>query len=193
MIICTILLVHTLDKNKLQDKCMSENIKSIDLGCGPDKVEGCFGVDSYQYDGNVDLVHDLNQYPWPIEDNSFDVIHARHFIEHIDDAVAFLREVHITTPHFSSAGTWGDITHVRHLSAKWHASFTRPKHYLRYKLPIFSLVSNAIEFSHPKKLRNRITKLLIKMVGLHNWERRWAFVFRGENIYTVLKIVKDNK
>ncbi len=181
---------------------MSENKKSIDLGCGPDKVEGCFGVDNYQFDG-VDLICDLNQYPWPIEDNSFDLIYARHFIEHIDDAVAFLREihrigrpeaiVHIETPHFSSAGTWGDITHLRHLSAKWHASFTRPKHYLFYKLPKFTLVTNTIEFSHPNKLRNRITRLIIKMSGLHSWERRWAFIFRGENIHTVLRIVKNNK
>lgn len=179
---------------------MPENIKSIDLGCGPDKVEGSFGVDCYQYDGNVDLVHDLNQYPWPLDDNSFDIIHSRHFIEHVSDAVEFLKEihrigkpgaeVHITTPHFSSAGTWGDITHVRHLSARWHVSFTRSKHYLRYKLPEFELVSNEIEFSHPGKLRNRMTRLLIKILGLYNWERRWAFVFRGENIHTVLKVVK---
>jgi len=174
--------------------------KKIDLGCGPRKVEGSFGVDSYQYDG-VDLVCDLNQSKWPIADNSFDVIYARHFIEHIDDAVAFLREVHrigksgaevhIITPHFSSAGSWGDITHLRHLSAKWHVSFTCEKHYLSQKLPQFSLVSNQIEFSHPKKLRNRITQLLIKISGLHKWERRWAFIFRGDNIYTILKIVKD--
>ena len=180
---------------------MMENIKSVDLGCGPNKVEGCFGVDNYQFEG-VDLICDLNQYPWPIDDNSFDVVYARQIIEHITDAVAFLKEihrigkpgaeVHIETPHFSAASSWGDITHLRHLSAKWHASFTRPKHYLFYKLPEFKLVKNTIEFSHPKKLRNRITRLCIKMMGLHNWERKLSFIFRGENIYTILEVVKNN-
>lgn len=179
---------------------MPENIKSIDLGCGPDKVDGCFGVDNYQFEG-VDLVCDLNQYPWPLEDNSFDEIWARHIIEHVDDAVSFLKEihrigkpgakVHIKTPHFSSASSWADITHVRHLSVKWHATFTRSDRYMSCKLPKFSLAANTIEFSHPNRLDNLITRLIIKILGINKWERKWSFIFRGKNIYTVLQIVKD--
>lgn len=92
------------------------NARSIDLGCGPNKVENCFGVDSYQFE-EVDLVCDLNKFPWPIEDDSFEVVYARQIIEHVDDAVGFLKEihriakndaeVHIETPHFSAASSWG--------------------------------------------------------------------------------------
>jgi len=54
----------------------------IDLACGSNKKEGYCGIDIADCPG-VDIVHDLTQYPWPIEDNSVDLIHCSHYMEHI--------------------------------------------------------------------------------------------------------------
>lgn len=72
-----------------------------------------------------DVVHDLNCRPWPFEDSGFDVIVCREILEHLDDIVATMEEIHrigrpgaqvvITTPHYSCANSFTDPTHRHHL------------------------------------------------------------------------------
>jgi len=59
---------------------MSE--KKLDLACGDSKREGFTGVDIADLE-SVDIVHDLNVYPWPFEDDSIDEINCSHYVEHI--------------------------------------------------------------------------------------------------------------
>jgi predicted SAM-dependent methyltransferase len=59
-----------------------ENEIRIDLACGDRKKEGFVGVDIAETD-SVDIIHDLNVYPWPFEDNSVDEVNCSHYIEHI--------------------------------------------------------------------------------------------------------------
>jgi predicted SAM-dependent methyltransferase len=54
----------------------------IDLACGGNKKEGYYGIDISDY-FEVDLVHDLTVYPWPIDDNSVEEVYCSHYIEHI--------------------------------------------------------------------------------------------------------------
>ncbi len=108
-------------------------MKTLDLGCGPAKTPGAFGVDRQRFDG-VDLVHDLDVHPWPVETNGFDRVIASHVIEHVADAVAFMNEVHrvarpdatveIVTPHFSNRCAYADPTHRRALSVRAFDFFT---------------------------------------------------------------------
>ncbi|AGN33740.1 hypothetical protein PANG_00019 [Paenibacillus phage PG1] len=60
----------------------TNEVVSIDLGCGPKKKEGYLGIDYSKYDG-VDYVIDLTRDRFPFEDKSVDNIHSSHFIEHI--------------------------------------------------------------------------------------------------------------
>ncbi len=54
----------------------------IDLGCGPNKVQGAIGVDRVALPG-VDVVHDLEITPYPFPDNKFDEAHIYHVLEHM--------------------------------------------------------------------------------------------------------------
>ena len=65
----------------------------IDLACGQNKKDGFIGVDIAPGDG-VDLVHDLNKYPWPFKDNSVTAINISHYIEHVPDLIKFMNELH---------------------------------------------------------------------------------------------------
>jgi hypothetical protein len=38
--------------------------------------------------------HDLDVYPWPLEDAAFDQIICRHIVEHVRDLVRFMEELH---------------------------------------------------------------------------------------------------
>lgn len=94
----------------------------LDLGCGPNKREGFTGVDVRQFDGKVDVVHDLTK-RWPWRDGSVSEAHTSHFIEHLDgeERVHFINELHrvlkpegtcmVIVPHWASQRAYGDLTH----------------------------------------------------------------------------------
>lgn len=105
-----------------------ENLPSplrIDLACGQDKKDGFFGVDIVKLP-NVDLVFDLEQYPWPFKDESVDEVRVSHYLEHTTDIMAFMNELYrimkvgsiaeIIGPYYTSIRCWQDPTHVRALS-----------------------------------------------------------------------------
>lgn len=54
----------------------------LDLGCGGAKQEQFVGMDVRDIEG-VDIVHDLEEFPWPIPDESCIVVLASHILEHI--------------------------------------------------------------------------------------------------------------
>jgi len=97
----------------------------IDLACGNNKVDGYIGVDKVKLD-HVDIVHDLNIYPYPFEDNSIDEMVCNHFIEHVADISKFIDECYrilknkskmiITAPYYTSIRAWQDPTHIRAIS-----------------------------------------------------------------------------
>jgi predicted SAM-dependent methyltransferase len=62
-------------------KKKTELIK-LDIACGQRKQEGFTGVDIAKCEG-VDVVHNLNHYPWPFKDGSVSEAYTSHYIEHI--------------------------------------------------------------------------------------------------------------
>ncbi len=100
---------------------------TLDIGCGTRKIEPeSVGIDIAPSPA-VDIVWDLERYPWPLEDNRFERIHMSHIIEHFRDIPRAMAEVHrvarpgaeviIATPHFSSHNSYADPTHKAHLAA----------------------------------------------------------------------------
>lgn len=65
---------------------MAENAKPVflNLGCGFDKKPGWINVDAFAI-CEPDVVHDLNQFPYPWDDESVDGIQMIHVLEHLDD------------------------------------------------------------------------------------------------------------
>ena len=94
--------------------------KSLDIGCGKNKTRGSIGIDRVALPG-VDIVHDLDQFPWPCCDNEFSIIYANHFLEHVSDILQTLSEIHricarharvvIRVPHYASDNFHTDLTH----------------------------------------------------------------------------------
>lgn len=56
---------------------------NLNLGSSDTKIKGFINVDMYPLDG-VDVVHDLEVFPWPFPDNSVDMMVASQLVEHID-------------------------------------------------------------------------------------------------------------
>lgn len=56
----------------------------LNLGCGFDHKPGAVNVDKHD-NCNPDVVHDLNAFPYPWDDNSVDGIEMFHVLEHLID------------------------------------------------------------------------------------------------------------
>lgn len=65
----------------------------LDIGCGRNKHEGCIGIDHFAYEG-VDVISNLNDLPWPFDDNTFDEVYAHSILEHLDNFIRTMEEIH---------------------------------------------------------------------------------------------------
>lgn len=94
--------------------------KKLNLGCGESKKEGYVNVD-FSPLVSPDVVHNLNQFPYPFEDNSFELIEVFHVLEHLDKPFDVMKELHrilkpdgllyIKVPHFSRGFTHAEHSH----------------------------------------------------------------------------------
>ncbi len=94
----------------------------LDIGCGENKQSGFVGIDARALLG-VDIVHDLEIFPWPLPDNCCLTIVGSHIIEHIkpwltislfDELWRIMRmggQLALSTPYAGSPGFWQDPTH----------------------------------------------------------------------------------
>ncbi len=79
-------------------------------------------------------MHDLDVFPWPFADGSFDEIECIDILEHLDDLPRAMREihrilapggrVHIEGPHFTSYTVPTDPTHRRAFAINTFEFFT---------------------------------------------------------------------
>jgi SAM-dependent methyltransferase len=97
----------------------------LDVGCGSTKHAGAVGLD-ISADTDADIVHDLDVFPYPIEDSCFDEVVMQDVIEHVAEPMRVAAELHrilrpggrlqLRTPHFSSVLAYGDPTHRHYYS-----------------------------------------------------------------------------
>jgi SAM-dependent methyltransferase len=101
-------------------------VRTLDVGCGINKFAGAIGVDRNR-SSNADAICDLDQFPYPFADNSFDELRAIHLIEHVSDVIRSMEEFHrlvrpggviiLETPHYTDFSSFCDPTHRWHLNS----------------------------------------------------------------------------
>ena len=60
----------------------------LDVGCGLFKQKGCIGMDMVKHPC-VDIVHDIQEFPWPVPDNICSQVIMSHIWEHIEPKYRF--------------------------------------------------------------------------------------------------------
>jgi SAM-dependent methyltransferase len=101
-------------------------MRILDVGCGIHKQPGAIGLDRNPA-SRADVLADLDRFPYPFADSSFDRLTAIHVIEHVDDVVRTMEEFHrlvrqggtvrIETPHYTDFSSFCDPTHRWHLNS----------------------------------------------------------------------------
>lgn len=121
-------------KNLLEKR----KVSLVDIGCGAAKQgPNWFGIDYRKLPG-VDLVQDLESFPWKIPSDSFNTAVASHVVEHINPAhgifISFMNEVWrilkpdaefiIGAPYATSTGMFRDPTHCNFVNEETWSYFS---------------------------------------------------------------------
>ena len=119
----------------------------LDVGCGSAKYPGAVGLD-ISADTAADVVHDLDVFPYPFDDASFDQVLMQDVIEHVAEPIKVIAElaricrpgarIHLRTPHFSSLLAYSDPTHRHYFSAEAIRTLAQPRfaHYTPVRLRV---------------------------------------------------------
>lgn len=188
-------------------------MKILDVGCGNNKAPGAIGIDSNQRT-QADVIHDLNDTPYPFGNDEFDEVICNHIIEHVGDVIKFIEELHriikpggilrIVTPHHSNGRAYADPTHRRYLSTASLDCFivgagnVKPGFWGRvfethfpamdfYSSARFEKVETRLSFGRPFRVFG-ISWLANRF--LNPYEMYLAYIFPARDIFFVLKVVK---
>jgi ubiquinone/menaquinone biosynthesis C-methylase UbiE len=170
-------------------------MKVLDIGCGNSKAPGALGVDMHA-DTQADIVHDLNKYPWPFPDNEFDLVICNDILEHLEDVIKAIEEIHrvsrkgatvqIRVPHFSSPQAYADITHKHFFTSESFDCFCEENHLQKYyskaRFKKISMKFNFTRFySFISVMANRFP---------HHYERYFSYIFPSGNIEFKFVVIK---
>jgi SAM-dependent methyltransferase len=167
----------------------------LDIGCGSAKTPGAVGLD-ISADTDADIVHDLDAFPYPIEDSSFDQILLQDVLEHVAEPIRLFEELHriarpgariqLRTPHFSSVLAYGDPTHRHYFSMLAIRSLAQPR-FAHYTTVRFRAIHVTVDLWLPFRavglgwLANRFPE---------SYEKYLAFRFPAMNIRAELEALK---
>ncbi|MBU3907046.1 MAG: class I SAM-dependent methyltransferase [Nanoarchaeota archaeon] len=181
---------------------MGAKLKRLNIACGNKYVSSDDNTewvnldiddkDTYGEKIKVDIKWDLEKFPYPFKDNTFDEIRAWAIIEHISDDKRFIKEltritkengiIDIIVPHFSHANAFRDPTH---------------KHYYSYESISFPQLNNGNRVIY-KKLRvsyNPIINILSPVINLFPkiYDSLFSGMIKCQEIHWKLQVLKKDK
>jgi len=175
-------------------------MRTLDVGCGINKKPGSIGIDRNPA-SRADVLCDLDRFPYPFRDSSFDALQAIHVIEHVSDVIHSMEEFHrlvrpggevfIVTPHYTDFSSFCDPTHRWHLNSfslryfgKDHGGFG---YYSTARFEEISVRVKLLAF-----WRWLGFELLVNSFPRYRrfWEHYLCYVVRGKVIEWHLRVVK---
>ena len=148
----------------------------LNLGCGYSKRVGAINVDKYA-NCEPDVVHDLNVFPYPWDDDSVDGIVMFHVLEHLGDWWTVILEcarilkpggkLHIRVPDESSTAalTYRDHNHVFSVF-----SFHGISNYAGFGTNAWAEIEN-------EKVPLMLVQYQREPFGQYKWMQRWGFMW----------------
>ena len=184
----------------------SRKPRVLDIGCGINKSAGALGMDVNPRT-DADVIHDLNDLPYPFADDEFDEVIGHHVIEHVHDPMAVMVELHRITrhgglvklmvPHWTNPDWPSDLTHRNHINSYSFRNLTNER-------AVYPFYTDARFKQHTARVtvlriwRWMGFEFLINIDHRHPslrffrqmWEHYLNAFVRGKEIYFELEVVK---
>jgi predicted SAM-dependent methyltransferase len=172
----------------------------LHLGCGNDYKKGYVNCDLSK-EVNPDKVVDLER-KLPFKDNSVDEVLANHVLEHIQNFIPLMHELHrickknskiiIRTPFYSSWGQFNDPTHVRFFTPWTFVYFEggNYNHEVKTKKQMFKVEKVKLNFGLGTS--SKLNAIFNPLINLNHkiYCRFFAWIFPCAEIYYELKVIK---
>ena len=135
-------------------------------------MEGFIGVDRLKT-GAVDVIQDMNRFPYPFRDNSVEEVLLINVLEHLPNTIRVMEEIwrickneatiKINVPYYNSQGACQDPTHVKFFTehtfdyftedgAAWLSAYNYYSH-ARFKIQSITLDQKKILAVLPKRIQ----------------------------------------
>lgn len=185
--------------------------KVLEIGCGPvyykpKEDEEVVYTDLLPFK-HVDVTFDLNEFPYPFEDNTFDKVVARHILEHVKHIFKTIEELHrisrngaewyIVTPFFSASIMHANFDHrigFGYGSFNSHDPQKRVSKYdsKMYKFPELKIRRIYLRFGTRGNPTEKLNWLINPIVNLapRFYQRFFCWILPVEEIRYWLEVVK---
>lgn len=183
--------------NKVSKNILARAMPRLNLGCGRKHLPNAVNLDITP-DTLPDVVHDLNTTPWPFPDNHFAEIIANDVVEHLENPISALEEMHrisidgarvkIAVPHFSCPNAF-HLTHRTFYHSHTFDFLEGRDEDSFYTKARFRVVSKNIIF-FPTLLNKIVWRLANRYRD--GYERRWAWIFPAWFLSFELEAVKPS-
>ena len=151
-------------------------MKKLNIGSGKNIKRGCINLDICSFPG-VDVIHNLETFPYPFDNEQFDAIFANQVLEHVDKLTEIMKELSrilkvggkltLDVPHFTSNSSYMDPTHKR-LFAYTTFDFFVENHFksskYEYNTQYFSKIKKKICFYKGLYFYNYLLEPLINLI-----------------------------
>lgn len=176
-------------------------MRRLNLGCGKDIRKDFVNLDVAKLPG-VDVVHDVSRTPWPFKESEFDEILCRHILEHFDDMMPVLEELHritkpdgritIQVPYFASPGAFADPTHKRFFTYQTFRYFQPGDNLEHYTKARFRILELRLRFFTSEGLLSALSFLpdLFINAAPNVYERFLSRVLPASELIAILRPVK---
>lgn len=172
-------------------------MKKLNLGCGKDIKNHYTNLDSVKIPG-VDIVHNLEQYPWPIRDKTFDFVLCDNILEHLKDIIKPVEElwritkngakIIVKVPIYPSIWAMTDPTHKSYFTLITFDYFRVNDRLNYYSKARFEILKKRICFS-------KYLKFMEPLVNLNERIQKFyyiygSFIIPAQSLYFELKTIK---
>ena len=176
--------------------------RTLQLGCGFNKMSGAFGVDIIP-NSQADLIHDLNDFPYPLDSDAWDRIVCFDVLEHVEHFIRTMEEiwrvatasatVEVRAPFMSSVNYFSDPTHKRAFTSRSFDYFLpgTPTFEFGYSTARFELLRCEYD-AEARPQRHGFHRWMLDWANRHkaHYENRYAFLYPLYNIFFDLRVVK---
>ena len=176
---------------------------NLNLGCGKDIRKGYVNLDWAKLPG-VDVVHNIEKFPWPFDDNTFDEVVANQVLEHVADLIKTMEELYrisrpggqikITVPYFSSPQHHNDPTHKRKFTYNTFEYFTDKSDFSYYSKARLEIVKRRILFFGLGSdfMKSKYTWPIDYLMTRFNriYQRFFSYILPASQLHVLLKVIK---
>lgn len=180
---------------------MVDSMKLLDLGCGVRKRKRAIGVDIIK-NSDADIIHDLNIFPYPFNDNEFDDVFCDNILEHLDNVVKVMEEIwriskngaviKIFVPYFRSRYAFAGTTHRNYFSVE-SFYYYKPDHIYNKLYRCSSVTFDVEKIIFDERIRGNLFQRTMKSFSNKYpqiYENKFSHLYPLSELTFILKVLK---